>query len=152
MGAKGTRTPLHWDPDEHSFLGVLEGMKEVALIPPTETSKLSAFRRAPKWDTQWFTRYVEWGGLDVGAPGYFNELHARGVRHWRVELHAGQMLYIPPFWWHSVLNIEPGVGFDFHFTTVQGLFLSVLPELALANAVWAAVTFLSVLLVAELLP
>ena len=51
--------------------------------------------------------------FDPARPDYDAFPAARGLQGLQVELHPGDVLYNPPFWWHKVDNptVSIGVGF-----------------------------------------
>ena len=109
----GHATPLHFDQLEN-ILCVVRGCKQVTLWPPADSGLLypcdggqAAFSRA-----------------DVYAPdlGRFPLLERAGERGQRVELSAGDALYIPVCWWHAVRTPvgERSISVTYHAQQPQG--------------------------------
>lgn len=101
MGAKGTKTPMHFDTDLFNFLYVAEGKKRVVLIPKNKvTDKLFPLKE--------FYSGSGWTGVDI-LDRSFN-LPEGSVD---VEVCAGQGIFIPFRWYHAVENVESNVAFGF---------------------------------------
>jgi hypothetical protein len=97
MGGGGQIVDLHFDP-YRNFIGMLNGWKRVTLLPPAASrdlyvgvlgnqavSAVSSRVRLTEWDRAAFPRVIE--ALKLGCVA---------------TLEPGDMLYIPPLWWHHV--------------------------------------------------
>lgn len=101
MGAKGTKTPMHFDTDLFNFLYVAEGKKRVVLVPKNKAiDKLFPLKE--------FYSGSGWTGVDI-LDRSFN-LPEGSVD---VEVCAGQGIFIPFRWYHAVENVESNVAFGF---------------------------------------
>jgi lysine-specific demethylase 8 len=107
LGPAGTVSPLHHDP-EHNLLAQVAGTKYVRLYAPEESANL----------------YPHESGLhkvssqvhpltDVDASRFPRFAGARYVDGY---LRAGEMLYIPPSWWHYVQALQPSCSVNFWWT------------------------------------
>jgi len=111
LGAGSQRTPLHFDPTENLTI-VLQGTKLFRLFPPSASSQLQ-----PR------------GGLLAAAacwtagvvPAVYSDFDAWMATSGRpaaadVVVRAGEVLYLPPGWWHAVAgSAEPNVTVVFGY-------------------------------------
>lgn len=96
MGSLGCVTGLHCD-DEDNFLVQCHGTKRVCLFPPDCAKHLYV---NSKYDSGTLCCDV-----NVFEPDYKRHPLFRHVGQWEmVELQRGDVLFIPAFWWHSVLT------------------------------------------------
>lgn len=116
VGDTRTTSRLHCDSFENLYIQV-RGVKKFYLIPPTEVYCL---------DEQFLTSatYVknDRGGYDVqhdkdmpktlfptvnpANESTHNHIYAKHCRPFAVELHEGEVLYIPSLWYHQVQIVE----------------------------------------------
>ena len=94
VGPEGTFTPLHFDLT-NNLLVQLCGLKEVTLIPPSQTRFM------------YHTRHVFSEVHDIDDPERLAAFPlARLVTPYEVILEPGDALYIPVGWWHQVRSLE----------------------------------------------
>ena len=103
-GGAGATTPLRYHTYSRRYWRVIEGPSvRIKLIPWTYTRQLHERR---DYDAYEFFSEVDVWDPAAGEP---NHTHAadlaritasRGIAE--IELHCGQMLYLPPYWWYSV--------------------------------------------------
>jgi Cupin-like domain len=98
-GAKGTKTPLHYDDDLLNFLYLIERRKHIVLIP-NDNRTHGTFTTHQNKDGG-----TGWGELDVFAA------NANSTTTWpehtvEVVLEAGQAIALPYLCWHAVYNLE----------------------------------------------
>ncbi len=102
IGGAGARFPvLHYDYwHAHAFLMQIEGVKEYLVFAPDQTPFL----------------YEGPGGLknkslidNIEAPDLARFPLCVEATGTRVELHPGEMLYIPAGWWHTVRILTPSI-------------------------------------------
>ncbi|XP_072153663.1 bifunctional peptidase and arginyl-hydroxylase JMJD5-like [Bemisia tabaci] len=103
FGPKGTVSPLHYDP-KHNLLCQVVGTKQVVLFSPEDSSNVyphegtlvsnSAMVDPENPDFEKFPKFQE-------ATGY------------TCLLKAGEMLYIPPKWWHHVRSLSTSFSVSF---------------------------------------
>ncbi|GAX20357.1 hypothetical protein FisN_9Hh069 [Fistulifera solaris] len=122
VGKNGTKTPLHCA-SNWNFFTMFEGSKTWYLIDPENT---------------WFLYPLSAVGLAATFafppfPDDYNEkLHPlmKWLPSYKVEVNPGDLLFVPPWWWHAVRNTSEknvamasrwvgcgGVGNTFQFTT-----------------------------------
>ena len=98
MGPKGSRSKLHFDfLHTHAYLAQIVGQKKCTLFSPQDSAAL--------YD----------GKIQLDQPDYdryplFSEATAyEGI------LEPGNMLFIPPCWWHEVIAIENSITVNYNF-------------------------------------
>ena len=97
-------TDWHYHTTDETLMCQVGGAKEVLLLPPD----------VPSWD-RLMSVMREYGRT------FDHDLSQRfaGAALLRTSLDAGDALYIPPYWWHSVASLEDRLG-----TTVAACFRS----------------------------
>lgn len=101
IGSKSNISPLHYDP-ANNFLAQISGQKSILLADPASTKNLYPF-----------------GGMS-GAP-HVSQVRfpnpdiekfpkVKGVKLLSCTIDPGDMLYIPPGWWHQVETLRAGVS------------------------------------------
>lgn len=101
-GPGGTLSPLHFD-ESHNFLHQHYGRKRVHLVSPTFYGELkpgapgSKFRHMSRLDDDVVLEMLRSGA--VGAA--------------EVELRAGDVLFIPAYWWHRVEALDVSVSVNY---------------------------------------
>jgi hypothetical protein len=101
MGGEGTRTPLHSEFCGNMMIQV-QGRKRWLLYEPATLLFLDpAARRMPYF----YSDADPYAPEAAAAP-----LFARADR-WEATVEPGDVLWVPPFWWHDVTNIGgPSIG------------------------------------------
>lgn len=109
MGQKGNITPFHHD-WWHSFLAQVSGRKRYVLIHPLEAKNLQAdWQDAAKFDL-------------IPAPilRSGSTLLGRLSSSFEGILEPGEILYIPPYWYHQIDTLENGnISMPLRFDTAQ---------------------------------
>lgn len=124
FGGGAQATPLHFD-DGENFFHVLHGAKIIWIAPPGESGSLSpsgAGARSTIYsalDAHAVLNQLEEHGPEHPMPctgavaGLVDVLKHRSVR---VELRAGDMLYLPIGWWHAVRGGNgPNISVNFFY-------------------------------------
>lgn len=83
------------------------GSKTIILAPPDSTPNLYPHEHFILNNTSQI--------VDAKAIDYERFPRARDVRFRRLELRRGQVLYIPPGWWHYVESLAPSFSVSFWF-------------------------------------
>ncbi len=97
FGCKGSVTQMHFDIDmSHVFHTVLYGKKTVYLFPYEQGKNLHRYPFTCR-------SYV-----DVEQPDFEQYPGLKEVQGYKVELEAGDTLYIPSGYWHHIIYDEPG--------------------------------------------
>uniref|UniRef100_A0A182RLQ7 JmjC domain-containing protein n=2 Tax=Anopheles funestus TaxID=62324 RepID=A0A182RLQ7_ANOFN len=105
LGPKGTISPLHTDPC-HNLLCQVFGAKIIILARPEDTAKLYPHDHFILSNTS---------QVDARRVDYERFPLAREVSFHRLTLRRGEVLYIPPKWWHYVESLSPSFSVSFWF-------------------------------------
>ncbi|XP_062554914.1 bifunctional peptidase and arginyl-hydroxylase JMJD5 [Armigeres subalbatus] len=105
LGPKGTVSPLHTDPS-HNLLCQVFGSKTIILASPDDTPNLYPHEHFILANTS---------RVDVKNVDYDRFPLVRAVRLRRLVLRRGEVLYIPPGWWHFVESLAPSFSVSFWF-------------------------------------
>ncbi|GAA6624133.1 cupin-like domain-containing protein [Scytonema sp. NUACC26] len=107
FGSCGNTTTLHFD-REHNILAQIRGRKRILLYPPSNY-------------LSFYPPNGERGALEYCSkvdPLNSNlELFPKFPWQQKKEiiLQAGEMLYIPPFWWHHVTGVDENISLSFWY-------------------------------------
>ncbi|GMI58718.1 hypothetical protein TeGR_g12787 [Tetraparma gracilis] len=119
-------TTMHRDPFENVYL-VLEGTKTFVLVPPYMGGALyQGFYRRARWrldggedrieEDEDRTRSVRWVGVDVEEDRGKEEYPLLdAVEPITIDVHAGEMLYLPSMWFHKVKSSGVSISVNFWF-------------------------------------
>ena len=104
LGPRGTASPLHFD-RVHNLLAQVVGSKYVRLYAPSHSERLYPHPDGPHMNSS-----------QIVDPEDYD--HARfprfaGTPYVDLVLGAGEMLYIPPRWWHFVESRETSFSVSF---------------------------------------
>lgn len=103
LGPKGTVSPMHHDP-KHNLLCQVFGHKEIILAAPSDSANLYPHIDAMLQNTS----QVNAEHLDFEAFPL-----AERVRFYRFTLYTGEMLYLPPGWWHHIRSLDKSFSVSF---------------------------------------
>ena len=107
IGSRGVVTPLHFDLC-HGFLASVVGAKRVTLFPPQDTLYLyRAARSAPNPNSS-RVNWEEWRDGVADERRRFPKVAEASPL--QVTVAAGEALYTPPGWWHTVEGATPTVA------------------------------------------
>jgi lysine-specific demethylase 8 len=95
MGYDGVVTGLHYD-DSENLLGLIRGRKRIVLFDYSDADDLYMFSALDP-DAMCFHSPLNLDDID-----YQRYPRARRPKYYRTTLEAGEMLYIPRYWWHAV--------------------------------------------------
>lgn len=103
FGPKGTVSPLHFDP-KHNLLCQVVGSKKIILFPYTDTPYLYPHDSSLLFNTS---------RVDVENPDL--SLFPDFPKATKLEcyLNPGDILYIPPKFWHHVRSLENSFSVSF---------------------------------------
>jgi hypothetical protein len=100
LGTKGVIAAAHYD-GKRNFVAMLVGKKRYVLLPPTQCPKLGLHdRKHPS------ARHsgIDWAKPDLETFPTFPTAMAT-----EVILRAGEVLYIPSYWFHYIISLETSV-------------------------------------------
>eukprot|EP00884_Botryococcus_braunii_P020764 jgi/Botrbrau1/7371/Bobra.0316s0015.3 len=103
FGPSGTVTPLHTDP-YHNLLAQVVGEKYIRLYPPEATSLLHPYEEGLTTNSS---------QIDVEDPDLSRFPGFADLPFVDVCLKPGEMLYIPPLWWHFVKSLSISFSVSF---------------------------------------
>lgn len=110
MAPVRTGSHIHQDPGFTSTSSmVVSGVKRWALLSPGVVASL-ATRSCPPDGFTW--TLAEW--FEKEWPSIAKEAVASGHAAYDFLQHPGELAYVPPRWWHAVLNCESGVAILFN--------------------------------------
>nr|CAG8458696.1 7425_t:CDS:2 [Entrophospora candida] len=96
FGPKGTISPMHTDP-YHNLLAQVVGKKYIRLYSPEETTNLYPFEQDGFLGNT--------SQVDVEAPDLERFSRFASAKYQECILEPGELLYIPPGWWHYVKSL-----------------------------------------------
>ncbi|MFQ5717096.1 MAG: cupin-like domain-containing protein [Nitrospinales bacterium] len=109
MGQKGNITPFHHD-WWHSFLAQVSGRKRYTIVHPFEGKILQE-----KWSNA--------AKFDLEPAPHANATESRSENFATIfegVLEPGQILYIPPYWFHEIETLENGnISMPLRYDTLQ---------------------------------
>jgi len=118
VGSQGKNFGLHSDMLAEQFVVQNEGVKEVFLLLPEDASLVAPF---PFLSSHKFYKSAH------STVDRLPRKVAAGCL--RSLLHPGDVLYLPPFWWHEFRTVSEGVSlsttFRFHLEDNKKLFASI---------------------------
>ncbi|WP_353931421.1 cupin-like domain-containing protein [Okeanomitos corallinicola TIOX110] len=97
IGTGGNTTPLHWDAAQN-ILCQVRGRKKLLLFAPNQTPFLyphSVDSKAPHLSY-----------LNIDKPDFDKFPKFKEAQVIECVLEPGEMLFMPPFWWHQVYSLE----------------------------------------------
>jgi len=102
VSTPGLRTHTHFDSDHNMFIQLL-GKKRFVLWAPNQTQKMCPF---PRLHPLWHKSRADFEQPDTTllACATYGETEALAV-----DVGPGDVLYVPPFWWHSSLVLVPQI-------------------------------------------
>lgn len=103
FGPKGTVSPLHNDPF-HNLLAQVVGKKQVLLVDRKLSNSVY-----PRPGLMTNTSAVDAANPDLGKHPLFED----AMPLVKCELRRGEMLYIPPLFWHHIASLEVSFSVSF---------------------------------------
>lgn len=98
----GVRTWLHYDNNGcHNLNAQVTGQKRCVLYPPDELPRLHPFLLGGSNPAH------NCSAIDVERPRADLATELAGARSWQAELFAGDLLFIPAWWWHTFSHLGP---------------------------------------------
>ncbi|XP_048513078.1 bifunctional peptidase and arginyl-hydroxylase JMJD5 isoform X2 [Athalia rosae] len=103
LGPGGTISPLHFDP-KNNLLCQVFGTKQIVLFHPDETPKLYPY------ETRLLSNTAR---VDPFNPDFDVWPRFKQAKGATCVLGPGEMLFIPPGWWHHVVALSPSFSVSF---------------------------------------
>ncbi len=110
IGEEGNTTPFHVD-GIHGFVGQTVGEKELILISPNEGALI---KNSPFFSHKYNSTDPTQLPDDVRMLENENEPFWK-IKRYRVILKPGDLLYIPPYWWHTAFALGPSISVLFRY-------------------------------------
>lgn len=102
LSTPGVRTHTHFDSDHNIFVQLV-GRKRFTLWAPNQTDALCMF---PRLHPLWHKSRLDFERPDARLPcTAYSTSEALSV-----EVGPGDVLYLPPFWWHTVETLSPSAS------------------------------------------
>jgi len=117
LGAKGSRTNIHYDPDYRNVLILLTGKKKIHLFYPYKEEDIYP---GVYYDFGACNSKVNFWGNKDKYPDF------KDVRKISFEVEKGDCVFIPPYVWHAVENIEETLAISYRCEIV-GSIISKIP-------------------------
>ena len=110
LSSPGLRTHTHFDSDANVFVQLL-GRKRFVLWAPNQTSRLCPY---PRLHPLWHKSRVDFetaGPLHAHSPALPTACSNYSASEaLAVDVLPGDVLYLPPFWWHTVETLTPSLS------------------------------------------
>ena len=101
IGQEGSVTPLHYD-EQENFLHQIGGSKTCILFSPAHFQYFHPFPVHHPCDRQ---SQFDFEAIDSDDCSIFKKLSNNvDQRGWKCVLEKGDVLYIPKYWWHHIVN------------------------------------------------
>lgn len=129
LGDERAITSMHKDPYENLYC-VISGYKDFILLPPHQLScvpRLSyptgiykqkpcgQYYIEPLMDDDDTQQHTEWVSIDPLAPDMATYPQYAKARPLRVRVHAGDVLYLPNYWFHHVQQSHKCIAVNFWY-------------------------------------
>ena len=107
MGSRGVVTPMHFD-HCHTVIAQVHGRKRVTVCPPRDSEHMYPFSVADGAPRTSRVDLWAWNKGDGAERARFPDV-ARATQY-ECELAPGDVVYIPPAWWHHVEALDGNVS------------------------------------------
>ncbi len=119
IGPAGTVTGYHIDWGDN-ILAQICGRKCIHLAAPEESDNMYV---SPKFD-----QGTTISSVDLQCVDHEKFPRFKNVKHHRIELHPGQMLFIPRGWWHDVRSLDKSISVSNITYDLKGIVRDVAPH------------------------
>lgn len=99
LGPAGNVTTLHYD-TPNNFLAQIRGRKRLKMFSPWQASRLYPCR----------SKAYNMSRVNIDAPDLETFPRFRDAEMYEVEIEAGDLLFIPTYWWHQVYSVTAGIS------------------------------------------
>lgn len=114
IGGKGTITPLHNEISNNIYVQI-SGQKKWILYPPTDNLLLN-----PRTERRQYC-FSNLNPYNIHDPQYPLQKYARKIE---IVLNPGDVLRIPPFYWHYIENMSNSISVSYKFINLPSAYHS----------------------------
>lgn len=93
LGSPLVTTPFRYQLESHHFIAVTRGKIRVKLCPPKYSRLIPYFKD--------YENYEFWSPLNAESARYKEVIQK--IKILDVDVHPGDVLFLPPYWWHSIV-------------------------------------------------
>lgn len=104
FGSADTVTPLHYD-IVYNLTAQVCGRKRFTLLAPDQLPLLYPFPA--------LSRFSNFSRVHIEKPDFLEFPKFQRASPLEIILEPGEMLYIPPFWWHQVRSLDMAISLTF---------------------------------------
>jgi oxalate decarboxylase/phosphoglucose isomerase-like protein (cupin superfamily) len=115
MGGKNSTTSWHNDTEDLSFIYVIQGKKKINFISPKYNENM--------YEKNMYTHHANWSHVNFKNPDYEKHPKYKQVKITSYTLEKGDCCYIPPYWWHSVENLDKTIAVTYHIYRLKYVLL-----------------------------
>ncbi|GJM33276.1 MAG: hypothetical protein DHS20C18_22770 [Saprospiraceae bacterium] len=127
IGGAGCVTPLHYD-FAQNFLIQIMGRKELTLFAPTDAPYLYPSEAGK----------VHLSQINLDAVDYAQFPLFRQAKPFRCSLEPGDVLFLPPGWWHHVRSLDAAISVNYwwnRFELIPGIGMEQYPVAVLTKEI-----------------
>jgi len=106
IGQQGNVTPCHYD-EQHNLFCQIEGAKKFVLFSPDHFPSMYPYPVHHPYDRQ--------SQVDLENPDLIKFPKFSQVEGVQAILYPGDILYIPMYWWHHVINLTDTIAINFWY-------------------------------------
>lgn len=119
IGPAGTVTGYHIDWGDN-ILAQIHGRKQLHLAAPSETSNMYVSKK--------FDQGTTISQVDLQTPDLTKFPQFAEVKHHRIVLNPGEMIFIPRGWWHHVESLDISISVSNLAYSVRDIAVDVVPH------------------------
>jgi hypothetical protein len=94
LGSPLISTPLRYNLESHKYIAVTRGKIRVKLCPPKYSKIIPTHRD--------YENYEFWSSLSASGSGSKDREILQKIKFLDVDVHSGDILFLPPYWWYSI--------------------------------------------------
>lgn len=94
MGSPLVTTPLRYHLESHKYIAVTRGKIRVKLCPPKNSKVIPTHHD--------YENYEFWSPLSATGSGSKDKEILQKIKFLDVDVHSGDILFVPSYWWYSI--------------------------------------------------
>lgn len=110
-GTAGCVTALHFDWPSN-FLAQVSGRKQCLLFSPDDTPNVYPASDQPPGEGDWID-LREHSLVNPDQPDLEKHPKFAAAKQYEAVLHPGDMLWLPPCWWHQIRSLDTSISVNF---------------------------------------